>query len=164
METAGTGPIKGVECGNLRMLGELPVRRTHAWYGAPPPSPAENLHMLQAGGRRRRRCAGRQTTRPAAPAECGPIPVVGLAALPRWGYAAADRPPGPGESRWVPEDQGRTAPPPRAGLGERDPRNAPPPWPGPRAPASDHDVAGGLPPPGREPPLGGGGARWGETG
>ena len=38
-----------VGCGNLRMAGELPVRRTHACYGASPPSPAENLHALEAG-------------------------------------------------------------------------------------------------------------------
>jgi putative transposase len=54
-----------------------------------------------------------------------------------WSYAAADRPPGDREpALGLPADQGRAAPAWRAGLGDRDPRNASPPRPGPRAAAS----------------------------
>src|SRR6266498_1242064 len=38
-----------VGCGNLRMAGELPVRRTHAWYGASrPPHCGEPVHAVEA--------------------------------------------------------------------------------------------------------------------
>jgi hypothetical protein len=35
---SGPAAYDVVGCGNSRMAGELPVRRTHTWYGAPPPS------------------------------------------------------------------------------------------------------------------------------
>jgi hypothetical protein len=66
------------------------------------------------------------------------------------GGAAADRPPGEGESALgLPAPQGRATTIRDSGLGNCDPHYAAPPRPRPRAAAGDHDVAGVSTPAGR---------------
>jgi hypothetical protein len=65
-------------------------------------------------------------------------------------YPAADRPSRRGEPLvGLPAHQGRTPPAWRAGLGHRDPNNAPPPPPRPGAAAGDQELAGVPAPAGR---------------